>query len=91
METPLNLREVLRFGLVGFADGGVDVFLAGDDDPGAAVAEGAQLLGDGLEGQHQLRVVTDELADFIDQEDDAMAGRLGIEVLAESTWPSPRC
>jgi hypothetical protein len=38
VETALNLGEVLALGFVGLADGGVDVFLAGDDDPGPALA-----------------------------------------------------
>ena len=48
VEAALNLGEILRLGQVGPADGGVYVFLAGDDDPSPALALRAQLLGDGL-------------------------------------------
>ena len=83
MEAPLNLGEILRLGFVGFADGGVNVFLTGDDDPCPALAQRPKLLGDGLQRQHQLSVVADELTDFIDKEDDPVAGGLGIEVVAD--------
>jgi hypothetical protein len=83
VEAALNLGEVLRFGFVGLTNGGVDVFLAGDDDPCPALAERAQLLGDGLQGEHQLRVVADELANLVDQENDAVTGGLGGEVVLD--------
>jgi hypothetical protein len=43
----------------------------------------AELLGDGLQREHELGVVADELADLIDEEDDAVAGGLGGEVVAD--------
>ena len=83
MKTPLNLGKVLRLGLVGLANGGVDVFLAGDDDPGAALALRAQLLRDGLQAEHELRVGTDELAHLIHQKDHLVVGRLGSKVVVD--------
>ena len=76
-----NLGEVVGARLVGFAQGGVDVFLAGDDDPRPALAAHTKLFGDGLQVQHQLGVLADELADLVNKEDDAMAWALGVQVV----------
>ena len=73
----------MGFGLVGFANGCVNVFLAGDDDPGTALALRAQLLSDGLQAEHELRVATDELAHFVHKEDDFVVGRAGAEVVID--------
>ena len=83
MKTPLNLGEVLRLGLVRLANGGVDVFLAGDDDPGAALALRAQLLGDGLQAEHELRIGTDKLTHLIHQKDHLVVGRFGSKVVVD--------
>ena len=80
VEASLDLGEVLRLGLVGLAERSVDVFLAGDDDPRPTLRRGTKLLGDGLQVEHQLGVVADELTDLVDQEDDAVAGGPGLEV-----------
>ena len=55
------------------AEHGVDVLLRGHDDPRPPVADCAELLGDGLQIEHQVGVVADELADLVDQEHDADA------------------
>ena len=72
VEAPLNLGEVLPSGLAALAQGGVNVGLAGDDDPRPALALGAQLLGDGLQVEHELGVVADELAHLVHQEHHAV-------------------
>ena len=83
VKTALNLGKVLRLGFVGFADGGVDIGLAGDDDPGAALALGAELLGDGLQAEHQFGVVADELAHLVHQEDHLVVGGPRAQVLID--------
>ena len=55
--------------------------MGGHDDPRAALANSAEVFGDGLQGQHQLGVGADELADLIREEQDAVLGRLGVEIL----------
>jgi len=37
-------------------------------------------LDDGLQTQHQMRVIADKLPDFIDEEDDAAAGPFRVEI-----------
>ncbi|MNQ59776.1 hypothetical protein D3C85_740370 [compost metagenome] len=57
--------------------------MRGDDDPGAALADGAEVFGDGLQGQHQLGVAADELANLVDQKQHAVFGRLGFQVFID--------
>ena len=83
MKTPLNLGKVLRLGLVRLANGGVDVFLASDDNPGTALALRAQLLGDGLQAEHELRIGTDKLTHLIHQKDHLVVGRFGSKVVVD--------
>jgi hypothetical protein len=84
VEAALNFGEVLALGLVGLANGGINVFLAGDDDPGAALALGAQLLGDGLQAEHELGIGADELPHLVHQENDLVVGGLGGEVVIDN-------
>ena len=72
LETALNLGEVVGLGLLHLAEHGVDVFLRGHDHPGPALADRAELLGDGLQVEHQMGIGADELADLIDQKDEAV-------------------
>jgi len=60
-----------------FAEDGVDVLLGGDHHPGPAAADGAEVLGDGLQIEHQGGILANELAEFIHQEDDAARERVG--------------
>ena len=83
LETPLNLGEVVRLRLPHLAEHGVDVLLGCDDDPGPAAADRAEFLGDRLEIEHQMRVGADELADFIDQEEQSVVRPLGVEILLD--------
>ena len=83
VEPALNLREVLLLGLAHLAQHGVHVFLGRDDDPGPATADRPQLLGDRLQVEHQVGVGADELADFIDQEDEPVLRPLGVQVLLD--------
>ena len=48
VEAALNLGKVVGAHIAEFTDDRVDVFLRGDDDPGAAVADAAQVFSDGL-------------------------------------------
>ncbi len=54
------------------AENGINIFLGCNHDPGTAIANGAKFLGDGLQVEHQVRIATDELAHFVNQEYDAM-------------------
>ena len=83
VETALNFGEVVGAGVVGFTQGGVDVFLTGDDDPCAAFAAGAQLLGDGLQVEHELGVLPNELPHLVDQKDHAVRRAFGLQVLVD--------
>ena len=80
VEAPLNLGEILPSGLAALAQGGVNVGLAGDDDPRPALALGAQLLGDGLQVEHELGVVADELAHLVHQEHHAVLRPFALQV-----------
>jgi len=81
LEAALNLREVVGLALRHFAQNGVNVFLRGDHDPGAPLADGAQLFGDRLQVEHQMRVGADELADFVNEEDQPAVGAFRVEVI----------
>ena len=81
MKPPLNFRKILGFGFIGFAYGFVDIFLTGDNDPGSPIAQGSQLFGNRLQGQHELGVVANELPDFVDQKDDARTGFLSGQIV----------
>ena len=78
-ETPLNLREVGATTLVHLRGDAAQLLLRGHEDPGATGAMRRQLLRDGLQVQHQLRVVADELADLVDEEGDALVRTLSIQ------------
>ena len=65
------------------SDRGVDVFLAGDDDPGAAFALRAQLLGNSLQAEHELRIGTDELPHLIHEKDHLVIGGPGGKVVVD--------
>ena len=80
-ETSLNLREVVRLRGLHLAEDLVDVLLRRDDDPGGGAADGAQVLRDGLQVEHQLAVLADELPDLVDQENQAVLRAPGIQVL----------
>jgi hypothetical protein len=65
VKTALNFRKILAAGQVGVTNSGINVGLTGDDDPSAATALGAELLGDGLQAEHELGVGANELAHFV--------------------------
>ncbi|MCY1286006.1 hypothetical protein D9M69_383460 [compost metagenome] len=81
-EAPGNLGEIVGLGGRELTEHRIHVGLGGDDDPGAALADGAEVFSDGLQGQHQTGIAADELADLVHQEQDTVLGRLGLEVLA---------
>ena len=78
-EAPLNLREVSAAALVHLRGDAAQLLLRGHEDPGATGAMRRQLLRDGLQVQHQLRVVADELADLVDEEGNALVRPLAIQ------------
>ena len=82
LEAALNLGKVVGLAGAHLAEDGVDVLLGGDHHPGAPAAGGAEVLGDGLEAEHQVGVLADELADLVHQEDQAMGGAAAVEILA---------
>ena len=63
VKPPLNLGEVVAL----YVGDGVDVLLAGHNDPGLSPALPAQLLRDRLEVQHQPGVLANILADLVHQ------------------------
>ena len=75
LEAGLDLGEVVALLLRAVADDLVHVLLRGDEHPRSSGALGVEALGDRLEIQHQVRVRADELADLIDVEVEAEAGR----------------
>ena len=81
MKTPLNLGKVLRLGFIGFTDSSINIFLTGHNHPRPALTQATELLNDGLQGEHHLRVVANKLPHLIHQEDNAMAGWLGRQVV----------
>jgi hypothetical protein len=80
LKRPWILEKSLAAWHAEVAEHGVDVLLRGDHHPGAAAAGGAKVLGDGLQVEHQVRVLADELADLVGQEDDAVALTAAVEV-----------
>ena len=54
------------------SDDGVHILLRGDDHPCTAVGLHRKILGNGLQLEHQFGVLTDELANLVHQEDDAV-------------------
>ena len=76
IKTTLNLREVVA---LSFGDG-VNILLAGDDDPRFTLAGGSQIFGYCLKVQHQLGIVTDVLTDFVNKENHMMIVSLTVDV-----------
>ena len=83
LEAALDLGEVVGLGGAHLAEHRVDVLLGGHHHPGPPAADGAEVLGDGLQVEHQVGVLADELPDLVDQEDDAVAGAAAVEVLLD--------
>ena len=83
LEAALDLGEVIGPRGTHLAQDGVDVLLRGDHDPSPAAADGAEVLGDGLQVEHEMGVLADELADLVHQEDDAVAGASAVQVLLD--------
>ena len=78
-EAPLNLREVHASAFVHLVHDPAQFLLRGHEHPGATGAMRRQLLRDGLQVQHQLRVVADELANLVSEEGDALVRPLAIQ------------
>ena len=45
--------------------------------------DGAEVLGGGLQVEHQVGVLADELTDLVHQEDDAVVRSAGVQVLPD--------
>ena len=56
----------MLLGALEIPQNGVEVFLRGHDHPRASAADRTELLGDGLEVEHEVCVVADELTDLVD-------------------------
>ena len=57
--------------------------LAGDDDPGLALAAGTQIFRDGLQIQQQLQIVAHILSHFVHHKDHMVVGPLGLDVVID--------
>ena len=79
----LDLGVIVAVLLAHLADDAAHVFLGGDDDPGAPVTLGGKALGDGLQVGHELGVVGNVLADFVDKEVKPKVGPLGADVAVD--------
>ena len=64
VEASLDLGEIISHGL----GDGINILLAGDGDPHLTLAGSAQIFGDSLQIHHQFAVISDILADLINQE-----------------------
>ena len=78
-EAALDLGKIVALALVLVTDDRVEVLLGRDDDPCAAVGLHAQVFGDGLQVEHALCAVADELAHLIDHEEDTMVRGLAAK------------
>ena len=67
----MNLREVVALLLGSVADDGVHVFLGCDHHPCTPVGLDGKIFSNGLQGQHELPVLTDKLTDLVHQKEDA--------------------
>ena len=76
----MNFGEVIA---LDFGDG-VDVLLAGHDDPRLAHALLAQFLGHSLKVEHQLGVVANVLTNFIHQKYNMMVVSLAVNVCLDT-------
>ena len=73
VEATDDAREVVALRIVHLTHDVRDIRLGRDDDPAGVAAFRVELLGDGLQGQHQRRRVCDILSDFVDEEIEAEA------------------
>ena len=80
LEAALDLRKVMLLGAMEIAEHGVEVFLRGHDYPGVPVADCAELLGNGLEVEHEMGVVSNEPTDLVHQKHYPVALALTVEI-----------
>ena len=83
IEPPDNPRKVIALRIVHLTHDVRDIRLGRDDDPAGVAAFRVELLGDGLQGQHQRRRVCDILSDFVDEEIEAEARSLLRDVVLD--------
>ena len=76
VKAPLNFGEVVALNL----GDRVNVLLAGHDDPCLAHTFLAQFFGHGLEVEHELGILSDILANLINEEDNMMVVSLSVNV-----------
>ena len=86
-EPALDLRKVIALLLGPITDDGIHVFLRGDHYPCTPVGLDGKILGNGLQGQHELPVLTDELANLVHEEQDTavrfLMGQPCVHVVCE--------
>ena len=80
IKPPLNFGEVVALDL----GDGVDVLLAGHDDPSFAHALLTKFLGNGLEIEHQLGIIADVLPDFIHQKYNMVVVPLALDIALDA-------
>ena len=80
IKAALDFGEIVAFDF----DNGIDILLGCDNDPGFAIAGAAQIFGHGLQVEHEIAVVTDILADFIDEEHDMMVMTFFVDILFDA-------
>ena len=80
IKAALDFGEIIAFDF----DNRIDVLLGSDDDPDFAIAGAAQIFGHGLQVEHEIAVVTDILADFIDEEHDMMVMAFFVDILFDA-------
>ena len=85
-EGETGIKPTLNFGEVVALDlgDGVDVLLAGHDDPSFAHALLTKFLGNGLEIEHQLGIIADVLPDFIHQKYNMVVVPLALDIALDA-------
>ena len=77
----LNLGEIVLLTLVHITDDGAHILLRRYDDPGPAAALGVQAFRDRLQVRHELDVIGNVLADFVDEEVQPEARLLRVNIV----------
>ena len=83
IEATDDAREVVALRIVHLTHDVRDIRLRRHDNPAGVAAFRVELLGDGLQGQHQRRRVCDILSDFVDEEIEAEARSLLRDVVLD--------
>ena len=82
-ETGLDFGELIGLRLLNIPENAREVCLRGDKDPGASVAHRREGFRDRLKIQHELRVLTNELAYLINEEIEPEVVGLPVDVFLD--------